>query len=458
MGSENAVILIEGNEHTPRFLSPFMEAGRLPNFARFLTEAHAFRTTTDEAVLNPWVQWVTVHTGVPLDVHGITKLGDGARYPGARIWDCVSTAGRRSVVLGSMNVRYQEPMRGCIVPDSWDDVTQPHPSTLRGYSAFVNAAIQGHLVDGSRPGARDVARFAAFMLSHGLSWRTVRTILSQLVSERGDTTRRWRRVAALDRLQWDLFRHLFRATRPCFATFFSNSVAHLQHRYWRHFDPTPFPMQPSADERARYEAAIPYGYDAFDALLGELLDLASSEITLVYCSALSQQPCTLHDAAGGKHVYRPRRFEDLLRWAGVEAGARVAPVMAEEMNVYFDREEAAQRAAENLGRLTCYGKPLIKVTAPEPRRLFVACRVHELVPEDATFEAGGRRFRFYDHFTRLGVEKSAMHHPEGILWIRLPTRQHRVHEAPVPLTSIAPTILHLLGIERSLEMRGPILL
>src|SRR6266540_4177128 len=195
------VILLEFNELTPALVERFTRAGQLPNFDRFYRESRVFITDAEETQdkLNPWIQWVTVHSGLSFAEHGVFHLGDGHKLMRERL------AGKR-----------------------------------------------------------------------------------------------WKRAVLLDQLQWDVFRYYYRKLRPAFATFFLNSTAHLQHKYWRHMEPEHFTIVPSPAEQAEYESAILFGYQQMDKLLGEFIALAGRSTTLILCTALSQQPCLTYEDQGGK--------------------------------------------------------------------------------------------------------------------------------------------------------------
>jgi hypothetical protein len=62
------VILIEFNELTPRLLDAWMASGDLPNFKRFYDRSQVFITEADDfdpVNLEPWIQWYSIHTGLP---------------------------------------------------------------------------------------------------------------------------------------------------------------------------------------------------------------------------------------------------------------------------------------------------------------------------------------------------------------------------------------------------------
>lgn len=89
-------ILLELNELSPVLTHRFIADGLLPNFERFHEEADTYLTDAGEAppYLEPWIQWVTVHTGVPRDRHRVMHLDEGHRVPEPFVWELLSRAGR----------------------------------------------------------------------------------------------------------------------------------------------------------------------------------------------------------------------------------------------------------------------------------------------------------------------------------------------------------------------------
>src|SRR5262245_59699330 len=113
------VLLQEFNELIPSIMERFMKEGHVPNFRALYESSEIFTTdagTVDPKYLEPWVQYVTVHTVVDHDVHGILQLSEGDKYPGKRIWDVVFDAGLAAWICGSMNVHCSSPPRGAVLP------------------------------------------------------------------------------------------------------------------------------------------------------------------------------------------------------------------------------------------------------------------------------------------------------------------------------------------------------
>lgn len=457
MKTDRRVMLLEFNELSPDLMDRFIKAGHLPNFQRLQGESQVYVTEAAERgwELNPWVQWVTVHSGLDYRGHGITELDEGGKLDAKRVWDVVSDAGLSVWICGSMNVAYKTPVHGLIMPDPWTTKVAPYPDTLRPYFRFVQQNVLEHTNDRVALNGDDYVRFLTFIMRHGLSFTTVKAIIRQLLSERvGD--KRWKRAALLDKLQFDVFRWYYQKTRPHFSTFFSNSTAHYQHFYWREMEPDLFKVQPTAEKRANYERAILFGYQEMDKLIGRFLALAGPDTIVIFATALSQQPCLIYEEQGGKVMYRPRDFSRLMDFAGITEAYTVAPVMAEVFNIHVRSEEDAARVVAKLGALRVGERPAMH-TQLKGEVVNAKCQLHEQLPADANLRRAGTEAAvpFFEVFYPLEEIKSGMHHPDGMLWIRMPEKPHQLHAGKVPLASLAPTILGLLSLPRPTHMQSP---
>lgn len=450
------LILAEFNELSPVLMDKFIAAGKLPNFERLRRESEAYLTAAGEEQddLEPWIQWVTVHSGLTYSEHGIRDLGDGYKLDRKNVWDLLSDAGKRVWVCGSMNVNYETPINGRVLPDPWMTKVKPYPEDeFAPYYRFVSANVQEYTREDTPMGRSDQLAFLKFMVRRGLSPATVTTIIRQLAEER-KADAHWKRAVILDKLQYDVFRSYWKRDQPDFATFFLNSTAHFQHVYWRNMEPEHFKVKPDPGEQEVYEDAILFGYEQMDEIVGKLLGLAGSDTTIMFTTALSQQPCLTYEEQGGKTIYRPTDFDGFLEAVGIQDPGKASPVMAEEFHLEFSSEEAASRAESVLSGVRYNGQEAIGVNR-EGRNLFCGCRVwQQLEPDEVLTLSDGRTVPFFDLFYQVDLIKSGMHHPDGMLWIRGPGRQPGERPEKVALNRVAPSILDMYGVEAPDYMRG----
>lgn len=464
-GAGDKVLLLEFNELCPALLDRWIGEGLLPGFARLRSASDVYTTVadvSDSALLEPWIQWYSIHTGLGYDQHRVFHLTDGPRAGHADLFTTLIGADRRVGSFSSMNVAPFAAPGSFFVGDSWTENGDAYPPSLNVYNRFVSSQVREYSNASASTRLADQARFVRFMLRHGLSARTVLDIIRQLASERTTDPRlAYRRVTILDRLHYDVFRSLYARHRPDFATFFINSTAHLQHSYWRHLDPSAFTVRPDADEMAIYGDAVQFGYRAMDKLIGGFLKLADAHgATVIFMTALSQQPFLRHEAKGGQHFHRLHDVERFLRDQGVLFRA-VDPTMTHQYMVRF-----ADGAARNAGRARLEalrlgdGRELfgfVRSEAEEPDQLYFGCQISTRIDMDTAVHDGatGRTLRFGDLFYRMEAIKSGRHHPEGALWIR--RGDGRTHAGTVSVLDLFPTVLDLVGVEappQGLPRRG----
>src|SRR3954469_9656545 len=93
---DGPMILLEFNELSPALMDTFIEQGYLPNFKRLRDSSQAFITDAEEVApnLDPWIQWVTLHSGLSFDEHGIHHLGDGHKLAVKSLWDMIAAKGQ----------------------------------------------------------------------------------------------------------------------------------------------------------------------------------------------------------------------------------------------------------------------------------------------------------------------------------------------------------------------------
>jgi len=449
--SAHRLLLLEFNELCPSLIERFMAEGALPNFKRLRERSRAFITHTNEPVLEPWIQWVTVHTGVPLDQHGIFDLDEAAKLRHEAFWDGLTS--ENVLLMCPMNVRFNRTDGSIFMPDPWA-ASQVPSREIEPFYRFVRSAVNGHARSAGfdRKTAVDALRYLA---GHGMTLRTFLELIRQLVQERiGDRDVKWHGATMLDKLCWDVFAYFWRSERrPRIGVFFSNATAHYQHKYWRHHDPEAFTLKPDPRELRSYGEAIRYGYRGLDDLIGKAMKIAGSDTAIVLCTALSQQPMLDYEARGGKSMFLPKDFKALLALLGTRVDVRVEQIMAEEARLHFDNAADAERARACLAHATTSeGLPVFKLRGFDGRSFITGCGVFssEVTPQ-TRIQAAGRSASFHEHFIPMPTTTSAKHHPDGVLWVAAPSGQSpsgqpNAEVEHIPLTQVRTQFDEILAL------------
>lgn len=439
------IILLEFNELCPELLAEWMEQGLLPNFKRFYDASQVFTgvaDVTEQVHLEPWIQWYSLHTGFSYHQHGVFHLTDGLRRGLKDVWRILLESGYRVGNCAGMNAPGFEAPGSFYLPDAWCNSQAPYPPELQAYQRFVLANVQEHTNDKVPLDLRAYLDFFRFWTSHGLSANSVGPIARQLLRERMEPESSWRRAVLLDKIQFDVFSHYWRKTRPDFASFFINSTAHFQHSYFHLLRPESFDGLPVNHGDVARKDAVLFGYQEMDKLLAQFFELEKRGAMLVFSTALSQRP----NPEAGALFYRPRDAGALLRELGVEP-TRLLPVMTHQYSAEFADQASADQARERLKVLRHRGRPLFDLSDAQPKTIFFGIGLHAKVPPKGTveFEGKGRSAAFYDLFYRIPETKSGVHQSESALWFK--TGAFATHAAPVSILDVLPTLLEYYGVE-----------
>ncbi|MUH73686.1 alkaline phosphatase family protein [Psychrosphaera haliotis] len=410
------VILVEFNELVPHLVDKFMAEGHLPNFKRLADKSRCFVTDAAQSGedLNPWIQWVTVHTGLTPEEHTVYRLNEADKCKGKYIWDDLSAQGKSSLIFGSMNGYITDSFKGTYLPDPWDTLTQPSEK-LKNYAEFIKAYVQGNPAN-SKVSA---VQFLSFMVQNGLSFKTCLKIAKQLIIEKFDAKKKWRRAGLLDWIQLDVFRHLYKKERPTLATIFSNSTAHIQHTLWKESFPEEFGGNTA---KTMSDNPMLISYINHDKLLGDILKLADENTEIALCTALSQQPYTKNE----KCFYHINDFNKLVSTLSIPGNPKYIPVMAEQFHIKFDSKEAVNVAFEHLSQFEMLndsyfyeGSNKVFSMSIDENTIHIKNRCSTEVKQGAIFRSSitEESFSFYDLFYKMDDQKTGIHHPHGIFWI-----------------------------------------
>jgi hypothetical protein len=220
-------LFLELNEINFDNVAFYCRRGRLPALARLIDENGWTLTSSEERYeeLEPWIQWVTAHTGATLAEHRVFRLGDIVHHDLPQIWEQLEAAGLRVGAISPMNAKHRLRKAAFFVPDPWTRTQLTAPKRLEDLYAAIAQAVndnaQARLTAASL--ARLIAGFAAYARPQNYA------AYLQLIA--GSVTRPWRRAILLDQLLADVFIRETERTSPHFATLFVNAGAHIQHHY-----------------------------------------------------------------------------------------------------------------------------------------------------------------------------------------------------------------------------------
>jgi hypothetical protein len=395
------LIVVELNEINFPFVQRYVAQGELPTFSR-LIEDHGYSETTSETVyenIEPWIQWVTAHTGKPFEEHGIFRLGDFVGSRLTQIWEQIEQAGGRVGAVSPMNAENRL-KAGFFVPDPWTPTAASGSHLLRGLSRAISQAVN----DNAQAKVSLVSRIYLMLgiLVYG-GWQHIgayRTLL------RGTRDAPWRKAMLLDRLLSDVFMDLWRKERPDFATIFLNAGAHIQHHYLFNSAVYSGKNQNPHWYLPQHHDPVLEVYRLYDSVLRDILAMHPDTRVMV-ATGLHQDP---HDRV--TYYYRLIDHAAFLGSLGIRF-KEVSPRMSRDFVVHFEADIDAKRAEQVLASgQDMEGIPLFEVDN-RGSSLFVTLTYPNEIVEEFTVSFKGKSLRDFHKCVAFVAIKNGHHNGVG---------------------------------------------
>lgn len=220
-------LFLELNEINFGAVREYVAQGRLPALGRVI-RAQGVRETTSEAryeEIEPWIQWVTAHTGMTLAEHGVFRLGDIVDQDIPQIWERLEEQGVTVGAVSPMNAKNRTKQASFFIPDPWTPTEVTGSFLARNLYDAISQAVNDNAQ------ARIALRSIFWLLVGAARYARVVNYPRYLRMALGARRKPWYKAMFLDLLLADVFIKLTASTRPGFATLFLNAGAHIQHHY-----------------------------------------------------------------------------------------------------------------------------------------------------------------------------------------------------------------------------------
>ncbi len=396
------LILLGLNELNFDYIKYYSEKGLLPNF-KYLFNEFGYSATTSEKeyqLLEPWIQWVTVHTGKDYDEHQVFRLGDIVeRKDLKQIFEIAEEKGLTVGAVSPFNAdnRLKEPK--FFVPDPWTQTKASGEKFIQDVSKAVSQAVNDNAKESvSKKSILAIIKTLLKVVKPS-SYPQYFKLLLSIKSKVGI------KAVVLDKLLGDTFIHQWKKHQPDFSNLFLNTGAHFQHHYM-------FNSAAYDGDLKNPEWYCPEKQDPllgilieYDKIIGKLLKLKTR---LIVCTGLHQKP--------HKHntfYWRLNDHDNFLAELEIKGIKTVTPRMSRDFLIEFHSKKDASLAQETLEKYESV-KDKTKIFTVDNREdsLFVELTYPNDIDEDFKIQGDKTVSNFKDKIAFVAI-KNGEHDPIG---------------------------------------------
>jgi hypothetical protein len=330
------LFLIELNEINFEFVARYVAQGKLPNLGRLIAKHGISQTESEQEYdhLEPWIQWVTAHTGKSFSEHKVFRLGDITSHEIPQIWEFLESHGMNIGAVSPMNANNRLKNAAFFVPDPWTETPATGGIFLRGLASAAAQAVNDNAQ------SKITAKSLFWLLAGAVRYARIANYPAYSALVIAALKKKvWAKAQFLDQLLSDVMITETRAKKPQFVSLFLNAGAHIQHHYMFNSAVYDGPLRNPDWLLNPNEDPIFDIYDQYDRTVGQIMD-AFPKARLMIATGLHQDPFEEE-----KYYWRLKDHDSFLRHIGVPFTS-VEPRMSRDFLIECGSvEEAAQAQA-----------------------------------------------------------------------------------------------------------------
>ena len=327
---KSKTILLGLNELNFDYIKFYVDQGLLPNFKKIFKIQPPIETISEKEykLLEPWVQWVTIHTGKSFDEHNVFRLGDIVNNSQlSQLFEELEAEGLSVGAVSPFNAENRLNNPSFFIPDPW---TKTNPSGNWIVKALYQAVHQS--VNDNAKSKLNIKS----LISLGLGLILYVPIFrwSHYLKTGLNIKKPGAKAVVLDSLLADVHLTLWKKNKPDFSNLFLNSGAHVQHHYL--FNSDAYKGTIKNPEWYCPQACDPLIniLSEYDMQIGRLLK--QKDVKIIIATGLHQQP---HE-----HLTFYWRLKEHVKFAekiGIENFTEILPRMSRDFLIKFNNEKDA---------------------------------------------------------------------------------------------------------------------
>lgn len=396
------IILIELNEINFDIVNNYIKSGETLNNLDYIINNGLTSTSSENEyeLLEPWIQWPSVHLGKSFKEHNIFRLGDIIKSEHQQLFEKIENRGFEVGAISPMNADNKLKKSKYFIPDPWTKTRISGNYLIRSLSKAISQAVN----DNSQSKLKISSLLS--LLACFLVFVPIKKWLSLLSYAISTIQKPWRKAIFLDLFLHEIHKTLIKKYKVNFTTIFFNAGAHIQHHYF--FNSGVLKNNdlenPSWYIQSQDDPLLDL-LKIYDRIMGDYLKNLKYEV--VIATGLSQKPYNRV-----KFYYRLTNHEAFLQEIGIYCRS-VIPRMTRDFLLVFNDNESTKNAENVLNSIKVNDEdPLFNEIDNRGNELFVTLTYPDEISVETFIKFNERKIYIKKYVTFVAI-KNGMHDSKG---------------------------------------------
>ena len=382
-------LILELNEYNYKILKSYSKKYNYKYIKKILDYHHTTTFTKDlykgnnnqEGFLDPWSQWVSIHTLKSSKYHKIKNLGDVPKLKLKQFWEMKKKID--FYIWGPMNAsRKNSSNVKLFFPDAWVFSEKAFPNNLNKILNPIKKAIKNRGSDNLLQKTKAFFKIISVINEYISFYTVIGSVINSLI----DYIKYKKNYVFFCHWEYLCFKVLLKIIKNkenFISIYFINSLAHVQHHYW---------------ENKKYNKEIKYCLKYIDKMIEDIYKNKDYKVILV--NALSQKNSEKKQLC----LYEQIDHSKFLNKLGINF-LKVEKLMTNDAYIFLKNKYEVLKCKKVLDNVKFKNKKIFHVEIISKNKIFYKTNfIKKVLPNDVII-LGNNKIKFMDYFYFITIRR-----------------------------------------------------
>ena len=395
------LVLIELNEINFEYAKKYFDILKIDTIKNINKELIETESENSDEMLEPWIQWHSIHTGCTAKDHGVFRLGDAINSKKIQIFEELEANHLTVGSISAMNSINNLKNPSYFIPDPW--------TNTKSDDSFFSKIITLVLKDtvNNNASAKFSIKNYIYLIIIFLRFVRLKKYIIFFKFLFSSFLGKWRKALFLDLLIHEIHLNLLKSKKPNFSCVFFNAGAHIQHHYLLN-------SLANTTNIKNPDKILNKNQDPFKEMLevydGILKDYFTYSENIIIATGLTQSI-----VKKPHYYYRLINHNIFLQNLDINF-LSIEPRMSRDFLIHFSDNNSRDKGYEKLKTIRMNDQIFFGVLELKDKSIFTTLTYNKEIFKNDFINVGDAEYRIFDQVVFVAL-KNGHHQGNGFLYI-----------------------------------------